>query len=74
MRGEFYIFFVIGPINSDHWTWLEGSYNTRGTYPTIKGESGGRPGGRYYSSSGSIGETLYIFGGDGFGDSAAGKK
>ncbi len=51
---------------SGHWTLLGGANNTFGIYPAHPGERGGWPGSRIYFSSGSVDDTLYLFGGGGY--------
>lgn len=58
--------------SSGHWTWLDGSANSSGIYPSQTGESGGWPGSRLYHSQASVGDVLYLFGGVGYGNNTNG--
>ncbi len=46
--------------------------DTFGVYPAQKGQRGGWPGSRHTSARGSDGDTLYLFGGSGYGKSDSG--
>ncbi len=66
---EFNITLYLAHINSSgHWTWLGGNYSSKSVYPAHSGERGGWPGGLYSSSLASIGDTLYLFFGFGYGN------